>query len=1545
MDTGACGVYLHLNLARQLYGEEFPSQDTETTKCIVANDYVEETYRGNKTTLQIQGRSISIRPFVMETLSYKGIIGYQTLSSLGFLVDTVNHKLVAVSDLPVQSSIDDPVVAMSPVETDDIGEIQANIACSIAPMSARLIPGLLKGESQTNEFCLLQQLGESALSDGLIVVSSLATMKNSHVDVFILNTTGDELDIKKGTRVASAVRIDHRPQCGVSALTQIDSPQMENSLFSLRSEKKSFLEKFTISEDLTPKQMEKLRSFLWKERSLFSTSDFDIGRFKGIKHTIDTGNERPYRETLRRHSPKTREDIKVLVKEMLEHGIIQPSFSPWSSAPVLVQKKSGGKRFAIDYRGVNAKTLRDSFPLPQIADSLDAFAGAAYFSTLDLTQGFWQIELDEESKPKTAFTTPQGLYEFRVMPFGLCNSPATFQRAMQCCLEGLNWEIALCFLDDIIVFSRTFEEHIERLQKVFNRLREHNLKLKPKKCEFFKTEVTYLGHKVSSRGISTDPRKIEAIKNWERPKTVSQLRSFIGLAQYYRRFVKDFSLIASPLHDQVKKDRTTISWGPEQEDAFLEIKKRLSSTPIIKHPDFQKPFIVDTDASLVGIGCVLSQVIDGREHVIAYNSRKFSKQERKWSATDREFFSLYIACRLFRSYLYGRSFTLRTDHQALLGLLRKAKDLCGKQSRWWAYLSNFDYKLVYRQGSSHGNADGLSRQTQFLVDDDNEVTPILNSLSASPAEPIDIKMVQQGDPMISLIKGLVSGEVKHIPSNEMDNVDNDYWKYYVRHKNLFSVKHDILMMEKRAVIPRSALPALLFVLHDSPLAGHLGRNRTWQIVQYRFWWPNSFTDVKDYIRSCQSCQARKGNINKKWAPLNPSQTMDYPFQRIAMDIFQMPRCNGYELVLVVVDYFSKWVEAFPLRNKSAETIAEILFQHIFMRHGPPEYLHSDKGAEFVASIVHELSRVASVYQTHTPAYSPRADGQAERQIRTLKDMLSKYHTETGKWFPYLYPALCAIRSSVHETIGFSPYEVLYGRQPRLMADLQWGLPSFDAQRHPSSLGELQARLRRVHSDVKERQTLASERMKERYDASKKVSAHVFKPGDFVWVSVRPGPRPKLLPRWDGPFLVKDVNEVGSIYIRRSGQVIKTAQDRCKLYTQRPSHLQSKEYREAFVKSTVDYKCDPPALILDKIISSPSESPVSLPSFSSFYQPRVEPNYQENRQLRFRRQPMRQPVEPVGEDGSAASRKQTQIQKFSQRRFQPQVLLRRLSESTINELSNPQVQVRIPPSGGLSQDSPATENEILPEGSVAHGDGAPDTQTISEREVLEEQNDVNESTPENVSPQNVIETPAENILNEDNAEISINNENVVDSGNIEVNEVPENELPNVVDVEVEVQQVPDNVLPSVVDNELNVVPEIVESDVTQDVHVPPNDVGFVESHEVQSPATQRTSGRLRRPPMRLGYDQGFKQVSAIGHEVLFWLSPARSLRELGITLFGTEDGLCIRRLIPGSLAESRRLCNPGDLLIAINNQPVKTVHDLIKCISHHDGIVSLTVRFT
>ena len=389
-------------------------------------------------------------------------------------------------------------------------------------------------------------------------------------------------------------------------------------------------------------------------------------------------------------------------------GVIEPSVSPWAAPIVLVRKKDGSTRFCVDYRKLNSITRKDSYPLPRIDDTLEALSGATWFSSLDLKSGYWQVGMHPEDREKTAFTTGRGLWQFRVMPFGLCNAPATFERLMEKFLAGLPLSVCLVYLDDILVPARSFEDHIQNLRTVFGRLREANLKLSPKKCSLFRRQLKFLGHIVSEKGVATDPEKLEAVMTWPTPTNISEVRRFLGLCSYYRRFVANFADIACPLQ-QCTEHPQILKWNDELEKSFVSLKKALVEAPILGYPDPDGHFILDTDASAYGIGAVLSQIQHGEEKVVAYYSRAMSRPERRYCVTRRELLAVVRSVQHFHPYLYGRHFTIRTDHAALRWLL-SFRSPEGQTARWLECLQQYDFRIEHRAGAKHGNADALSRR-------------------------------------------------------------------------------------------------------------------------------------------------------------------------------------------------------------------------------------------------------------------------------------------------------------------------------------------------------------------------------------------------------------------------------------------------------------------------------------------------------------------------------------------------------------------------------------------------------------------------------------------------------------------------------------------------------------------------------------------------------------------------------------------------------------------------------------------------------------------
>ena len=429
---------------------------------------------------------------------------------------------------------------------------------------------------------------------------------------------------------------------------------------------------------------------------VFADDAGDLGKTDKLHHTINTGCTLPVRQAAHRLPAAQRVEVRKLLKEMEEKRIIRPSKSPWASPVVLVKKKDGSTRFCVDYRKLNSVMHKDAYPLPRNDDTLQSLSGSRWFSTIDLLSGYWQVDIAEDDKEKTAFITHDGLFEFNVMPFGLCNAPATFQRLMNVTLSGMLWSECLVYLDDIIIFGRTFEEHLSHLASVLERLREVNLKTKLSKCNFLKQRVHYLGHVISSDGITTDPSKTERIINWPTPRNVQEVQQFLGLASYYWRFIQNFAGIAKPLHRLTERGRI-FKWTVECENAFAKLKLCLRSSPILSFPDFLLPFMLDTDACQCGIGAVLSQIHkDGTERVVAYASRAMSKSERKYSVTQQELLAVVTFIQHFRQFLLGQHFLLRIDHGSLQWL-HSLKEPEGQLARWLEQLQEYDCDIQYRR--------------------------------------------------------------------------------------------------------------------------------------------------------------------------------------------------------------------------------------------------------------------------------------------------------------------------------------------------------------------------------------------------------------------------------------------------------------------------------------------------------------------------------------------------------------------------------------------------------------------------------------------------------------------------------------------------------------------------------------------------------------------------------------------------------------------------------------------------------------------------------
>ena len=553
---------------------------------------------------------------------------------------------------------------------------------------------------------MMQPLATFSPRTGLVMGRTLTKCDQDGAKVLVVNTSDTAISVMKGTFVAFASPVDSV----YGAVSVKPEPSDEIPDYGSVIEKMpKHLRGLVEDTDLCESDKLLCAQLVTEYADTFLKPDGPLGRTEATTHKIFTGDNAPIKQKHRRIPIGQQGIIDDELERMLRLGVIEPSESPWRSQVVLSRKKNGQIRFCVDYRCVNLVTRKDCYPLPNILETFDRLSGAKYFSTLDLASGYWQIAMKQEDREKTAFAAKQGLYQFTVMPFGLCNAPATFERLMDKILHGYLWERCMCYLDDIIIYGHTFPQALENLRAVFERIRASGLKLQPKKCELFRTELLYLGFVVNGDGVKPDPTKLDAIRKWAVPCSVHDVRSFLGFANYHRRFVKNYAVIAEPLLVTTRGKQSFI-WGPEQQQAFERLKEALLAIPTLNHPKtgVEYEFVLDTDASAYALGGALYQRIDGVEYPIGFASKTLSRAQRNYCTTYRELLAIVEMVKHFRHYLLGQKFILRTDHSSLRWL-RNYQDISGMLARWLSRLEEYTYEVQFRKGSEHVNADALSR--------------------------------------------------------------------------------------------------------------------------------------------------------------------------------------------------------------------------------------------------------------------------------------------------------------------------------------------------------------------------------------------------------------------------------------------------------------------------------------------------------------------------------------------------------------------------------------------------------------------------------------------------------------------------------------------------------------------------------------------------------------------------------------------------------------------------------------------------------------------
>ncbi|KAJ9504628.1 hypothetical protein QJQ45_013599, partial [Haematococcus lacustris] len=865
-----------------------------------------------------------------------------------------------------------------------------------------------------------------------------------------------------------------------------------------------------------------------------------------VGHTIplQPGCKPPALPSYKMSQPELLE-MKKQVAAFLEQGIIEPSSSPYAAPVLFVKKKSGELRMCVDYRQLNKITLRDQYPLPRVDDLFDRLAGCTVFSSLDLQAGYHQIRIPDEDVPKTAFRTPTGLYQFKVLCFGLTNAPATFQRVMNNAFADVINDCALVYIDDILIMSKSVPDHFNHLRRVLELLRKHQFQAKLSKCEFLKTALKFLGHIVSDQGIAVDPDKVKSITSWPVPRSLTAMQQFLGAANFVRKFVHNFSALAAPLTDLTGKVGIEFNWHKWPDDklqAFDALKHAISKVPLLKIPDITKPFQVYCDASLQGVGAVLMQ----EGYPLAYLSKKLIPAEKNYTTGEQELLAIITACKEWRCYLEGVPFTLYTDHKPLVAL-KTQKVLSRRQTRWLEFLSRYNFTIEYLPGDTNP-ADPLSRIPDAPVT--NPVMVMTRSrkrllegeeATVQQQQPVMQQPQQEPQPQLVLEQPLPPPPVPLHPLHAVIMTEQLLAAYAADEAFASMVdqydqdQHGLYRTRERNQIVVPNCPELktriLVEMHDAQFAGHVGITKTLERISRMFWWPRMRSEVRHYVANCDACQRNKSVNTKPGGLLTPLAIPYDRWESISMDLITKlpPGEHGFDAIAVFVDRLSKMVHFVPCRESmNAESFARLFIDNVFKHHGVPREIISDRGSHFTNHFWASIMTILGVKECKSSAYHPQSDGQTERYNRTLEEMLRHYISPAQSDWPFfLSLAEFAVNNSWQESIQSTPFLVNTGQSPLTPALLE--LPGEVYCPTARRLSEW------WQSNVKQaRHFMELAQRRQAYMANKGRQEVEYHTGQLVLLStknlrMKPGKAKKLLPRFIGPFKV--LEHVGPVAVR------------------------------------------------------------------------------------------------------------------------------------------------------------------------------------------------------------------------------------------------------------------------------------------------------------------------------------------------------------------------------------------------------------------------------
>lgn len=777
-----------------------------------------------------------------------------------------------------------------------------------------------------------------------------------------------------------------------------------------------------------------LRNLLRRFGKIFMASTFDIGHTKLVRHDIIvTGT--PISQSPRRQAMHLEPKVDEMVLQLLDAGVISRCKSAWNSPLVVVGKKDGSIRVCVDFRRINAITEKYTFPMPDMQMLLDCLADSKYFSSIDLGQAYYQVELTENARPITAFSTKQGQFCFNRMPFGLATAPATFQKLMHELLDGLLFKGVLVYLDDILIYSSCESKHNEILEMVLSRIEKAGLRVNPGKCRFHQRELVFLGHTVSAKGVQTNRKKVEEVMKAKPPVCVSQLRSFLGLTNYYRRFINHYAEVAAPLYAAISGGDEKLQWTDRCQSSFEELKNKLCQAPVLDFPRRDRVFILDTDASFGAIGSVLSQLKeDGTETVIAYGSRHLSAHELGYCVTRKELLALYEFVLHFKQYLYGKRFIVRTDHKALVFMNTTKNPISPQFQTWFANLSEFNFELRYRKGQDHSNADGLSRIADVRC---SQCQTKHEQAKLEKPKTRYISFVHDVNTRVDRIRGeqnsdkLISGFRQYFSEGGREYSEElRKSNLYVLRNNL-DVWNELLVLRRNdrnlIIIPGSFVEEFVNEIHAELC--HFGSKKIFNYLQDHYFWPSMWNSIKSCLKSCLVCAKRKIDQTRTKELLIPRRSSQF-LEQIVVDIAYMEKAAfHFKYLVVIIDRFSKLVSLSAITKLDDQSIFKAIMNNWIYKFGRPRSILTDRGRNFESSWIQQQWKDLNIECEFSSPYQHQSNGLVERVIRTIRDMITtslKGGCQEKNWHDLLPRIEYSINATQQSSTKFSPFEIVFG---------------------------------------------------------------------------------------------------------------------------------------------------------------------------------------------------------------------------------------------------------------------------------------------------------------------------------------------------------------------------------------------------------------------------------------------------------------------------------------------------------------------------------------